>query len=259
MKKSAFTLIELLVVIVIIGILATIGVAQFNGYQEKARLAKSQAFAAQATKSILAKTMSESKELVAHYPLNTIDGSSFGDFSGNDYTINTTTIVDSTFLSSDSSDGANNSFYAKDRYFRSNAIPINLSDNKISLSAWVNVQDITANGTGYIAWGNGSGNGIRFYLFANNDVPRFRVVNTDDGTSVESISSKKITEKRWHHLLGTYDGTTARLYMDGDIVAEVDNAINLGNGNFYLYVGHGPSIDSLIDDVWIFPTSLDMN
>lgn len=39
MKKSAFTLIELLVVIVIIGILATISVAQFNNYQEKARVA----------------------------------------------------------------------------------------------------------------------------------------------------------------------------------------------------------------------------
>jgi prepilin-type N-terminal cleavage/methylation domain-containing protein len=40
MKKSAFTLIELLVVIVIIGILATISVAQFNTYAAKARDAK---------------------------------------------------------------------------------------------------------------------------------------------------------------------------------------------------------------------------
>jgi prepilin-type N-terminal cleavage/methylation domain-containing protein len=40
MKKYAFTLIELLVVIVIIGILATIGVASFNDYMGKARDAK---------------------------------------------------------------------------------------------------------------------------------------------------------------------------------------------------------------------------
>jgi prepilin-type N-terminal cleavage/methylation domain-containing protein len=53
-KKTAFTLIELLVVIVIIGILATIGVAQFNGYQEKARFAKAQAFAAQTEKLMMA-------------------------------------------------------------------------------------------------------------------------------------------------------------------------------------------------------------
>lgn len=37
MKQQAFTLIELLVVIVIIGILATITTATFNGYFEKAR------------------------------------------------------------------------------------------------------------------------------------------------------------------------------------------------------------------------------
>ena len=39
MRQKAFTLIELLVVIVIIGILATISVATFVGYQDKARIA----------------------------------------------------------------------------------------------------------------------------------------------------------------------------------------------------------------------------
>lgn len=39
MKNLGFTLIELLVVIVIIGILATISVATFVGYQQKARIA----------------------------------------------------------------------------------------------------------------------------------------------------------------------------------------------------------------------------
>lgn len=38
--KKGFTLIELLVVIVIVGILATIGVASYNSYQDKARRAK---------------------------------------------------------------------------------------------------------------------------------------------------------------------------------------------------------------------------
>lgn len=41
-KKQGFTLIELLVVIVIIGVLATISIATFKGYFEKARLAKAQ-------------------------------------------------------------------------------------------------------------------------------------------------------------------------------------------------------------------------
>ena len=50
--RAGFTLIELLVVIVIIGILATISVAQFNSYQEKARLAKYIAEASQRDRQI---------------------------------------------------------------------------------------------------------------------------------------------------------------------------------------------------------------
>lgn len=53
MKKSAFTLIELLVVIVIIGILATISVAQYNNYQRKARVAKAQAETSQEFKAFM--------------------------------------------------------------------------------------------------------------------------------------------------------------------------------------------------------------
>ena len=54
MQKKGFTLIELLVVIVIIGILATIGVAQFSSYFGKARDAKRKTAVAQARQLILA-------------------------------------------------------------------------------------------------------------------------------------------------------------------------------------------------------------
>lgn len=49
-KNSAFTLIELLVVIVIIGILATVSTATFNGQKDKAVIAKYQAQRVQASK-----------------------------------------------------------------------------------------------------------------------------------------------------------------------------------------------------------------
>jgi prepilin-type N-terminal cleavage/methylation domain-containing protein len=53
MKKTAFTLIELLVVIVIIGILATISVAQFNNFQIKARNAKTTALVSEYYRAIM--------------------------------------------------------------------------------------------------------------------------------------------------------------------------------------------------------------
>ena len=57
MKKSAFTLIELLVVIVIIGILATISVAQFNNYAVRARDATRTAQFSQIQKHIITHTI----------------------------------------------------------------------------------------------------------------------------------------------------------------------------------------------------------
>lgn len=56
MKHKAFTLIELLVVIVIVGILATVSTATFNGALEKARIAKAQAFARQMEDGLIAFT-----------------------------------------------------------------------------------------------------------------------------------------------------------------------------------------------------------
>lgn len=58
-KKSAFTLIELLVVIVIIGILATIGVAQFNTYASKTRDAYRLIFAQNLERAVMATYTSE--------------------------------------------------------------------------------------------------------------------------------------------------------------------------------------------------------
>ena len=62
-RVRAFTLIELLVVIVIIGILATISVAQFNSYQERAREAFAQAEMQELQKSLILARIDSQKYL----------------------------------------------------------------------------------------------------------------------------------------------------------------------------------------------------
>jgi beta-galactosidase len=44
----------------------------------------------------------------------------------------------------------------------------------------------------------------------------------------------------WHRLTGTYDGTTARLYLDGRLVASAERAGRLSPGHFPLNVGRNP-------------------
>lgn len=62
-QQSAFTLIELLVVIVIVGILATVSVVQFNSYQDKARRAVLAAQISQEKKVYLAECVSQGVDI----------------------------------------------------------------------------------------------------------------------------------------------------------------------------------------------------
>jgi prepilin-type N-terminal cleavage/methylation domain-containing protein len=96
MKKTAFTLIELLVVIVIIGVLATISVAQFNEYQEKARQAKSIAFAAKAEKKLLADAVTQTLGSFIEYDFEGNNGEII-DSSGNGNHQSFTPTADLTF------------------------------------------------------------------------------------------------------------------------------------------------------------------
>lgn len=127
-KKSAFTLIELLVVIVIVGILATVSVAQFNGYQERARMARAMSFASQAKRSLdlsLEKT-------VGFWDFNEGSGSSAMDKSGrkNNFSVGTSTFVSESFH-----EGAQNSLKASGISF--SPVKTNDTNTAATVAAWI--------------------------------------------------------------------------------------------------------------------------
>jgi len=69
-----------------------------------------------------------------------------------------------------------------------------------------------------------------------------------------------VTPNRWHHVVGTYDGTTARLYYDGKLAGQIATKINtVLDGTFHL----GANIDEhtrdflgLVDDVAVYDREL---
>jgi len=69
-----------------------------------------------------------------------------------------------------------------------------------------------------------------------------------------------VTSGRWHHVVGTYDGTTARLYYDGKLVGQIETRINtVLNGTFHI----GANIDEhhrdylgMIDDVAVYDRAI---
>lgn len=69
-----------------------------------------------------------------------------------------------------------------------------------------------------------------------------------------------VTPGRWHHVAGTYDGATARLYYDGQLAGQIDTKINTTpSGAFHI----GANIDEhtrdylgLMDDVAVYERAL---
>jgi prepilin-type N-terminal cleavage/methylation domain-containing protein len=249
MKKSAFTLIELLVVIVIIGILATIGVAQFNEYQEKARMARSIAFESQANKLLLAKTAVQGTKSIAAWDFDDLTGRTTNDTTGSG-NILTSNINDGNNFVTDTPDGSPSAFYANERYMGNNSPSFSSLSNELSISFWI--KPITYQDASYIAltttpnaWGTRLSNQgqIIFYL-------DFLDQSFNSGTT-------KIALNKWHQVLLSYDGTTKKIYIDGLLAAEQSASVILPNDATLLGVGHSYDVDQYIDRLRIYPVGLD--
>ena len=65
----------------------------------------------------------------------------------------------------------------------------------------------------------------------------------------------------WQHLCGTYDGKTAKIYVDGEPVAEHEHRDDLAPTRMDLRIGHrlgsAHFFNGLMDEVAIFEKALD--
>lgn len=79
----------------------------------------------------------------------------------------------------------------------------------------------------------------------------------------EAWGTKDVMDDQWHHLAGTYDGTTMRLYVDGEVDAEethsgkpdeVENPVTIGADSDGVFPFNG-----IIDEVGLFSAALTEN
>jgi Concanavalin A-like lectin/glucanases superfamily len=159
--------------------------------------------------------------------------------------------------------------------FNGNAAAVRVSDSpsldpaSVSVSAWVNSSTspgsykyiLAKGGNGCIAasYGlyTGANGGLEFY------------VSTGQGTSytVSPDAGQSVWDGKWHNVIGTYDGSSIRLYVDGQQVGSgtADSApIGYGlPGSNELTIGDYPSCPSQnldfsgsIDEVKLFNRAL---
>ncbi len=229
-KTTAFTLIELLVTIVIIGVLSTMSVSTYSDYFEKARLARAQHFATQTKKLFIAQNVSSSTRVIEgmyrdRFIPNPQGGSDniFVDESDAGNNFRCPSMVS---LSQDTPIGTGSSInlnWANCGDFIGSG---RRADDKITLALWVKYTD------------NASGSDLTYrdwdsYLFYVGHNVGFKVsgdgaiyffINGGQNSNNMGAKSlpKTIIKNKWHYIMGSYDGNTARLWVDGELMDSKD-------------------------------------
>ena len=133
--------------------------------------------------------------------------------------------------------------------------------NQATFEAWLQPDDIHTNtytevmrqdnpGYEFLSF-QGHGTAFRFHLQGSNlDVTGLDPADFEDGA--------------WHHIAGTYDGVTQRLYFDGQEVASKPAAIALSGasppafvmGNLNLGSSYSEAFDGRMDEIAVWQTAL---
>ncbi|MDG2021795.1 MAG: metallophosphoesterase [Phycisphaerales bacterium] len=107
---------------------------------------------------------------------------------------------------------------------RVDGIPGGLATDAVTIEAWVSIDMPTQWGGVVGAIQDNAEAETGMILGYGFEKPYFGIASTGvddaDGKLTYMESSKPYEIGKWHHLVGTYDGTTMRLYLDGEPVAE---------------------------------------
>lgn len=201
-RRRGFTLIELLVVIVVIGVLATIGLATFDGAIESARYGKARAVEAQIVRKMLA-----SVESYVSFWTFSSEGNSVRDTSGFDYTVTLPAYVSkSNDVPQSSGDDYSLEFSGQGGIvLAGNRV---LPENQITVSMWLKV-DRHKNWNNYYRYIDS-----RVVMFSNASGRLcFQVHFGSAACSDDSLDLDK-----WYQAVGVYDGEHLYLYLNGNLV-----------------------------------------
>jgi hypothetical protein len=144
-------------------------------------------------------------------------------------------------------------------------IPDNISPSKITLAAWIKLTGFDdSNGAVIISKETGSGHGSDFgwRLFiqpGSHDI----YFEASNGTNrVLALSSNALTTDNWYYVVGTYDGSNVKLYINGVLDGTTGVLTgNLNQNNMPTAIGHlqGWSVQWFkgnIDEVRIYNRAL---
>jgi len=250
-KNKSFTLIELLVVIVIMGILAGVIMISTSSSIDKANIAKLKVFEESIQNSLAA-------NMVSRWTLDEGSGTEAKDSWGSD----NGTISGATWRDSNNCVSSNClSFDGVDDYVDCGSNEnLNMKDGS-TMSAWVKRTSIDA--VHRILHKGGQSNVALDYTFgfgASNTV--FFYASKSTSSTVGVRTNQAYTTNEWLYIVGTYNGTTYRIYVNG-VEMPTQGATGTNTSTSSLFIGArndgDQHMNGYIDDVKIYDTALTLS
>ena len=131
----------------------------------------------------------------------------------------------------------------------------------ITLEAWVQPDDISTNTYSEVM--RQQGPQYKFISFQDHGTA---IMFQLEGSYIKAtgLNPADFEDGDWHHIAGTYDGTTQRLYVDGTEILSKDVALNLSTsappafviGNLNLGSSYSEAFDGRIDEVAVWDDAL---
>lgn len=210
--------------------------------------------------SLMSTNVLAADELVGEWKFEEGSGNTVSDTSGNG---NTGTVHGATWTTGISGNGL--TFDGIDDYVEIPHNPTLKNFNQLTLEAWVNINSVYILDEGENIIGTGddlthSKYNLHVYENPSTNMLKFNYKIGNDASSTLVYSSYEFSKNVDHHIVGTYDGSTISLYVDGNLIESKSTSItNIANNAKPVFIGKhtwgGSSstrIDGIIDEVKIY-------
>jgi hypothetical protein len=194
----------------------------------------------------------------AYWRLGETSGTSAADETGtNPGTYNNVTLGAPGALSSDSDPSA--SFDGVRSYVRAPASPSLNMTSAVTVELWAKRRTISST---YQVLVGKPGIGVtksENYAVWLNTSNRYQAY-FGDGSTFVAVVTPAITDTNWHHVVATYNGSRARIYLDGVLKQEIPQTLQMRDNNLPLNIGRANNgsyfFNGWLDEVAVYPTAL---